>query len=88
MDQLRELLSSTPAVLTGALVVLGSLAGVVKTVFETKKIRRELRDSDLERQKLELEIERLRFFAEHPDLADPLIWFLPGRKSDRSNSSN
>ena len=23
------------------------------------------------------ELRRLQFFAEHPELADPLIWFLP-----------
>ena len=25
----------------------------------------------------ESELTRLQFFAEHPELADPLIWFLP-----------
>ena len=25
----------------------------------------------------ESELSRLQYFAEHPELADPLIWFLP-----------
>jgi len=25
----------------------------------------------------EVELSRLAYFAEHPELADPLIWFLP-----------
>ena len=25
----------------------------------------------------EVEMSRIQFFAEHPELADPLIWFLP-----------
>ena len=28
----------------------------------------------------ETELGRLEFFAEHPELMDPLIYFLPGRK--------
>lgn len=28
----------------------------------------------------EHELERLSFYAEHPELADPLIWFLPNFK--------
>ena len=35
----------------------------------------------------EAELERLQFFAEHPDLADPLIWFLPGIELGRRGSS-
>jgi len=31
----------------------------------------------------EIELDRLRFFAEHPDLADPLIWFLPEKSSQK-----
>ena len=29
----------------------------------------------------ESELERLCFFAEHPELADPVIWFLPEKKA-------
>ena len=31
----------------------------------------------------EHELSRLQFFAEHPELADPLIWFLPETKSKK-----
>ena len=36
-------------------------------------------DEDDEEGLDEVELDRLRFFAEHPDLADPLIWFLSER---------
>jgi hypothetical protein len=28
----------------------------------------------------ESELARLQYFAEHPELADPLIWFLPAAR--------
>ena len=39
----------------------------------------------LPEQMSEAEIERLCFFAENPDLADPLIWFLPGKRNGRTS---
>ena len=38
-----------------------------------------LEDLEVEKGLSQAELCRLEFFAEHPELADPLIWFLPER---------